>query len=124
MIDDYIVTLTAAGQPATSLALRRIQLVRMARDLGGHPTDVTAETLVAWFGNCTGWRTETRRNYRADELPKVRERRGAPRPAPDHAWQSALAVADARTTIMLRLAGEAGLRRGEVARVHTRDLLA
>jgi integrase/recombinase XerC len=62
-------------------------------------------------------------DHLADELPKVRERWGAPRPTPDHAWQSALACADARTTLMLRLAGEAGLRRGEVSRVHTRDLL-
>ena len=143
IIDDYTLSLAAAGQPQTSLTLRRIQLVRMARDLGGKPTDVTADTLVGWFGAQTGWKTETRRNYRAiargfwrwayrtkrvpdhlaDELPKVRERWGAPRPAPDHAWQSALACADARTTLMLRLAGEAGLRRGEVSRVHTRDLV-
>jgi integrase len=143
IIEDYMLTLAAAGTPPTSLTLRRIQLVRMARDLSGRPTDVTAESLVAWFGSQTGWKTETRRNYRAvvrgfwrwayrtkrvpehlaDELPKVREHRGAPRPAPDHAWQTALAVADGRTTIMLRLAGEAGLRRGEVARVSTRDLL-
>ena len=68
IIDDYMLTLAAAGQPAASLTLRRIQLVRMARDLGGAPADVTADTLVAWFGAQTGWKTETRR-----ELP----RRGA-----------------------------------------------
>jgi integrase len=143
IIDDYMLSLAAAGQPSTSLTLRRIQLVRMARDIGGSPTDVTADMLVGWFGAQTGWKTETRRNYRAavrgfwrwayrtkrvpdhlaDELPKVRERWNAPRPAPDHAWQAALAAADARTTLMLRLAAEAGMRRGEVARVHTRDLL-
>jgi integrase len=143
IIDEYMLSLAAAGQPAASLTLRRIQLVRMARDLGGQPTDVTADTLVGWFGAQTGWKTETRRNYRAavrgfwrwayrtkrvphhlaDELPKVRERWGAPQPAPDHAWRAALAAADARTTLILRLAGEVGLRRGEVSRVHTRDLL-
>jgi integrase/recombinase XerC len=69
------------------------------------------------------YRTKRVPEHLADELPKVRERWGAPRPAPDHAWRSALAVADARTTLMLRLAGEAGLRRGEVSLVHTRDLL-
>jgi hypothetical protein len=93
----------SAWLPPTTLTLRRIQLVRMARDLGGSPTDVTGETLVAWFGAQTGWKTETRRNYRAavrafwrgayrtrrvpdhlaDELPKVRERWGAPRPPPN-----------------------------------------
>jgi integrase/recombinase XerC len=143
IIADYMLTLAAAGQPSTTLALRRCQLVRMARDLGGSPTDVTADALVAWFGGQTGWKTETRRSYRAsirgfwrwayrtkrvrehlaDELPKVRERRGAPRPAPDHVWQAALAAADPRTTLMLRLAAEVGLRRGEVSRIHTRDLL-
>ncbi|PXX11881.1 tyrosine-type recombinase/integrase [Mycolicibacterium moriokaense] len=143
IVDDYVLSLVAAGLPPSTLALRRIQLVRMARDLGSSPADVTADTLVAWFGNCTGWTTETRRSYRAairgfwrwayrtkrvaehlaDELPKVRERRRAPRPAPDHVWQAALEAADARTTLMLRLAAEVGMRRGEVSRVHTRDLL-
>jgi integrase len=144
IIDDYLLTLVAAGQPTTTTALRRIQLVRMARDLGDTPADVTGERLVAWFGgDQLDWKIETRRSYRAavrgffrwayltkrlpehlaDVLPKVRERRGAPRPAPDHAWRAALAVADLRVQIMLRLAGEAGLRRGEVARVHTRDLI-
>jgi integrase len=60
----------------------------------------------------------------AMQLNEVRQTRAeVPRPAPDHVWQAALAAADARTTLMLRLAGEAGLRRGEVSRVHTRDLL-
>jgi len=141
IIDDCVLSLAAAGQPQTSLTLRRIQLVRMARDIGGRPADVTGDMLVAWFGAQTGWKTETRRNYRAavrgfwrwayrtnrvpdhlaDELPKVRERWGAPRPTPDHAWQSALACADARTTLMLRLAGGAGMPRGEVSQVHTLD---
>jgi hypothetical protein len=100
IIDEYMLSLAAAGQPAASLTLRRIQLVRMARDLGGQPTDVTADPLVGWFGAQTGWKTETRRNYRAavrgfwrwayrtkrvphhlaDELPKVRERWGVPSP--------------------------------------------
>jgi hypothetical protein len=116
IIDDYMLGLAAAGQSSSALMLRRIQVVRMARDLGGRPADVTADTLVAWFGAQTGWKTETRRNYRAvvrgfwrwayrtkrvpehlaDELPKVRERWGAPRPAPDHPWQSALASAVGR----------------------------
>jgi integrase len=138
-----MLNLAAAGQPPTSLTLRRIQLVRMARDLGGCPADVTADVLVAWFGAQTSWKIETRRSYRAavrgfwrwayrtkrvpshlaDELPKVREHRGAPRPAPDWAYHEALTKAEPRVALMLRLAAEAGLPRGEIARVHTRDLL-
>jgi integrase/recombinase XerC len=143
IIDDYMLTLAAGGQPSTTMTLRRMQLVKMARDLGGDPADVTAEKLVAWFGSQPQWKIETRRNYRAgvrgffrwayqtkripdhiaDELPIVRERRGVPRPAPDRVWREALIAAGARTTPMLRLAGEVGMRRGEVACVHTRDLL-
>ena len=46
----------------------------------------------------------------------------SPRPAPDSAWSAALAIADPRVRLMLRLAAEAGLRRAEIARVHRRDL--
>src|SRR6202171_823556 len=96
IIDGYMLTLAAAGQPRTTMELRRIQLVRMARDLGGRPADVTGEKLVEWFGRQTEWTIETRRSYRAgirgffrwayrtkrvpdhlaDELPKVGEQRG------------------------------------------------
>ena len=91
-----MLTLAAAGQPPTTTELRRIQLVRMARDIGGRPADVAGEKFVEWFGRQTGWTIETRRGYRAgirgffrwayrtkrvpdhlaDELPKVREQRG------------------------------------------------
>ena len=91
-----MLTLAAAGQPPTTTELRRIQLVRMARDIGGRPADVAGEKFVEWFGRQTGWTIETRRSYRAgirgffrwayrtkrvpdhlaDELPKVREQRG------------------------------------------------
>lgn len=46
----------------------------------------------------------------------------APRPAPDAVWSAAIAGADPRVRLMLRLAAEAGLRRAEIARVHRRDL--
>jgi integrase/recombinase XerC len=104
---------------------------------------VTGEMLVAWFGGHTAWKLETRRSERAcvrgffawayqtkrvpdylsDELPKVRMPTASPRPAPDQAWRLALIAADARTTLMLRLAAEAGMRRAEVAQVHAHDLI-
>ena len=65
IIDDYMLTLAAAGQPPTTTELRRIQLVRMARDIGGRPADVAGEKFVEWFGRQTGWTIETRRSYRA-----------------------------------------------------------
>jgi len=50
MIDDYMLALAAAGSPVATMKHRRTQLVRLARDLGGSPADVTGEHLVAWFG--------------------------------------------------------------------------
>ena len=50
IIDDYMLTLGAAGQPPTTTELRRIELVRMARDIGGRPADVAGEKFVEWFG--------------------------------------------------------------------------
>lgn len=147
MIDDYLVSLTAAGQASTTIRLRREQLVKMGRELhaaGLDPLDVTGEHLVKWFGDPRhSWKTEIRRSYAGvaqrffawgyktkrlpvylgDELPKIREHRGQPRPAPDHAWQQALSAAGPRVRLMLRLAAEAGLRRGEIAQVSTRDLI-
>lgn len=45
MIDSYLVTLSAAGRPRTTMTLRRIQLVRMARELGVAPSEVTGESF-------------------------------------------------------------------------------
>lgn len=143
LIDDYLLSLAAVGQLTTTIGYRRALLCRIARGLDCPPDAVTGERLVAWFGQQTHWSIETRRSYRAaargffawaykagrvtvylaDELPRVRQRKAPPRPAPDHAWRAALEAADDRVRIMLRLAGEAGLRRAEVARVHHHDLV-
>ncbi len=60
--------------------------------------------------------------YLGDALPRVRVPKAQPRPASDDAWQAALANADRRTELMLRLAAEAGLRRAEIAQVHSSHL--
>lgn len=142
-VEDYLLTLAAAGRREATLRTRRSYLSHMARELGVPPDAVTADHLVDWFGRQTHWALETRRGYRnaarsffswayragrapvylGDDLPSVRQHKGPPRPTPDDAWRSALAAADPRTKLMLRLAGEAGLRRAEVAQVHTGDLL-
>lgn len=57
------------------------------------------------------------------DLPAIRAALGAPRPATDEIWEQLIDAADSRTRLMARLAGEAGLRRAEVAQVHTDDLL-
>ncbi len=143
LITEYCLSLAAGGQTAPTVRLRRLTLAHIARGLGAPPADITAEQLVAWFGRQTHWQPSTRRNYRSaargflswayrrghvprylgDELPPVRDSVPLPRPVPDHIWRDALAKADPRVTVMLRLAAEAGLRRAEVAQIHTRDLI-
>jgi integrase/recombinase XerC len=143
IIDDYLVSQSAVGMRAATIELRRFTVRRIVRGLGCPPEAVTSELLVDWFGQQTHWALETRRSYRnaarsffvwaykAGRLPvdlgeavaKVRQLPPSARPLPDSAWRSALLAADKRTTVMLRLAGEAGLRRAEVAQVHYRDLI-
>lgn len=143
IITAYLLAEAAAGRPETTRKLRRQQLTRFAREIGCAPADLTADRLVTWVGNQTEWAIETRRSYRNTlnsftswahtagvierplhgVLPKVRPNVATPRPAPDDVWALALSRADDRTRLMLRLAGEAGLRRAEVAQVHRRDLL-
>lgn len=142
-INDWCLHLAAAGQSPRTVDARRKAMVRLGRELGCAPAQVTAVHLVQWFGQQTHWKPETRRYYRsavreflrwayrtgrvphhlADELPTVRIPPAIPRPVPDDAWRQALTAADARTALMMRLAAEAGLRRGEVARVHVRDVV-
>jgi integrase len=144
MVDDYLVGLIAAGLSQPTRELRRQHLTQFSREIGIVPTAVTGEDLVEWMGRRTEWAPETRRSQRntlrsfflwayqtkrisvhiADDLPRVRSSAGPPRPAPDEVWMSALAAASPRVALMLRLAAEAGLRRAEVAQVHTRDLIS
>lgn len=113
----------------------------MARGMRCAPARVTTAGILAWFGQQTR-SIETRRGHRnsavsffdwahrdghlstnpGTDLPVMRAATPAPRPAPDSAWSAALAFADPRVRLMLRLAAEAGLRRAEIARVHRRDL--
>lgn len=143
LLDEYMVTLAAAGQRPGSIRLRQIQLYRMAREIACPPHEVTASMLLGWFGHQGNWTPDARHSYRsavrgffawahqfgristnpAAVLPKVRVPKAPPRPASDEAWNTAMAVATARVRLMLRLAGEVGLRRAEVAQVHTGDLI-
>ncbi|MGA8330048.1 MAG: tyrosine-type recombinase/integrase, partial [Mycobacterium sp.] len=140
-IEDYLRHLAATGQREATRTLRGNQLRYLARCIGCPPEDVTAAMLVDWFGQQT-WSPECRRSYRSavrgffswgynqgrvpvylgDVLPRLPQLKATPRPAPDDAWATAVAAADDRTRLMLRLAGEAGLRRAEVAQVNTRDV--
>ena len=137
----YLTAEAGAGRSPATLATRRGHLAFMARGLRCAPSAVTTAGILAWFGR-QAWSVETRRSHRnsalsffgwahrsghlptnpAADLPVMRAAAPAPRPAPDAVWSAAIAAADPRVRLMLRLAAEAGLRRAEIARVHRRDL--
>lgn len=105
------------------------------------PWEVSGALLVSWVGS-QDWSPETLRSMRsalrgfyrwahgaglvetdpALALPSVTPASPNPRPTPEDAYRLALAKADDRVRLMLRLAAELGLRRGEVSRVHSNDL--
>lgn len=55
-------------------------------------------------------------------LPKVSAPPPRPRPTPDVIWEALLTAADPRERLIALLAGEAGLRRAEIAVVHCNDI--
>lgn len=143
LIEGYRQHQRAAGRPNTTIATRISHLSRVARALETPPGEVTSRELKSWFATQTHWSTETRRGYRnsahsffgwalddgqidtnpAAELPHVAAATPLPKPAPDRVWKESLLAADARTAVMLELANGVGLRRAEVAQVHTNDLI-
>lgn len=140
-VDGWQVWLTAGGSSPATRRTRRCHVRSTARQLGtAAPGEVTTAQLVEILGqpfsadHRRGLRASLRHFYRychtaglvdADPtvtLPSVPATPGTPRPATDEIWRHILDTADTRTLLMARLACEAGLRRAEVAAVHTDDL--
>lgn len=133
--------LKAAGRPESTIDLRAYHLRRLAVDTALSPWTLTVDDLASWLA-AHDWSAETRRSYRASLrsfyawaqatgrradspahlLPSIQVPRGQPRPTPDQAFREAMMRADDRERLMLMLAAHCGLRRGEIARVHSRDL--
>ncbi|KMV23312.1 tyrosine-type recombinase/integrase [Mycobacterium heckeshornense] len=143
-IAGWMTWLSAAGSSSATRRLRRAHLRYTARLIGAAaPDEVTTAQLVEVIG-AGRHSAEYRRSLRSSllvfyawatgcglvaenpalDLPKIRAAAPHPRPAPDDVWAHLQSQADERTLLMARLACEAGLRRAEVARVHTDDLLA
>jgi integrase len=140
-VEDYRLFLIAGGQSLETARLRVGWVRRFARAVDVGPWDVTDEMVIRWSAGHT-WSAETRRSAHdsvrgfytwatragrceaAPRIPSVRRSIGTPHPADDRSVDLALSSSDPRVVLMVRLAAEAGLRRGEVARVHSRDLVS
>ncbi|MBU4335501.1 MAG: phage integrase N-terminal SAM-like domain-containing protein, partial [Actinobacteria bacterium] len=133
-LDAWTTHLRAAGYPETTISTRLGHVRRMARALApSAPDEVSSDDLVNWLAT-RDIETETRRSYRASarqlygwaldtgrvssnpatRLPRIRATAPNPRPASERAYADALAAARDRESLMLRLAAEVGMRRGEV----------
>lgn len=143
-IEEWERALRAAGRSAQTIETRTEHLRRCARQAGATaPGTLSAARLVRWAGSRT-WARETRRSMYASlrsfyrwavetgrsvddptkALPSVAAGPAVPRPVSEGDYRRALAEADPRAHVILRLAAEAGLRRAEIAQVGRRDLVS
>ena len=143
ILNRWATQLTSEACSPQTIATRLDHMRRISRAMGCQPDQVTADQLISWCGDQT-WARETRRSVYtsarkfwrwfistpagsgvvspADSLPHVRATDPAPRPAPAVVIQTGLIDADPRTALILRCAVDAGMRRGEIAQIHARDL--
>ena len=139
-ISEWTAALAAGGRRPETIHLRIEWVRRFARDLRAGPWTVGPLSVIEWSG-AHDWARDTRRSahqsvrqfYRwaqgvgyidvAPPVPSVRQSDPAPRPATLGAIAVARCSDDPRVRLMVRLAAELGMRRGEVARAHTRDLV-
>lgn len=141
-VGGWLDSLKAAGLSDKSVETRRRKMNHLARLLPMGPLMVTVDELTKVFAR-EDWKRETRHAYRStlrsfyawmcvqgyrcdnpvDELPKMRGSQPHPHPCPDMYIIHALGEASEAEELMLRLGSEVGLRRGEIARVHSSDVM-
>jgi len=142
-IDGWLAWLKLAGIAKTSIRLRRGHVRAIARRSDtDHPRALTFPTLVSLCSE-SSWSNDHRKGVRtslvsfyewcvgqgitqtnpAESLPRVQESPANPKPATDSVWFDLLDKAGPRERVMALLAGEAGMRRAEVAVAHYDDLM-
>ncbi|UOE43753.1 tyrosine-type recombinase/integrase [Agromyces larvae] len=141
-IDAYLAYLRSVGRSATTVRARREQLQHLARRVEVGPWALDADGLTDYLG-AQEWARETRRSRSAgiagfyawavrrghveaspaDELVPLRPAEPMPRPVPDRVYLEALIRADADEALWIDLAAEHGLRRAEVAGIHSNDIV-
>ncbi len=132
--------LRSKGQSADTVDHRRAQVSRFAQ-VHADPWAVTLADLARWLSR-PDWSPEYKRAVRAAlrafyrwaelngrtpnnptrDLDPIRRRRSLPRPAPDDVVILGLDRADDRVRLAIEIAIYAGLRRFEIAKLHTQDI--
>jgi integrase len=140
LLADWTLWMRASGKPESTIYLRTYHLRRFAK-AHSNPFCLGVSDLAEWLGSFA-WGAETLRSYRASlrafyswalaaglcasspaaALPTVTARVGKPRPAPEDVLAEAVRGSDRRVRLMLRLGAHAGLRRAEIAAVHSHDV--
>ncbi len=139
IVSDYLNFLKAAQKSPETIRTRKYYLLRLERDFD--LLTVKTKDLEDWFAS-NDWARETARSARSTlanffawakdsglrkddpslKLPKIKESTPCPKPLPEMYYRTSLYEAEPLVHLALRLAGEAGLRRSEVARLKTSDL--
>lgn len=139
---DYLTWIRAAGAAPGTVRQRRHYLGSLAETYPASTLLALTPADLAAFLAHDGWAPETRKCARAAlrgfyawaldmelttknpavKLPPVRVPPGRPRPTPDDVFARAVAHGDVRDRLMVMLAAYAGLRRSEIAQVHTSDM--
>lgn len=143
-VDGWTEWMIAAGLSMRSRETRRSHVRSTARKLDTRtPGEVTTGMLVTVFAKQDNWGQDHKRGVKssliqfydwcihmddaednpARGLPPIPESKPKPRPAPEWLWEEILQASNPRVAMMIRLAGEAGLRRAEVSKVHRDDVV-
>lgn len=142
-IDGFLLAQRAAGFPATTCYTRRQHLQHLARRVDAEPWQLSPQQLIGYAGS-HDWAVNTRRSRRATllafyswaikagytssnpaiALDKVRAPDPDPMPVPDDVYLAALVRADELEALWIDLAAEHGLRRAEIAQLHSDDIVA
>lgn len=141
-IAGYLAAARASSAATSTMYTRRQHLEHLARRVDVGPWELTSAELVAYM-DAQRWARETQRGRRntldsfyrwakrarhvrrspAKVLDKVKPGDPNPNPVPDDVYLAALARADDDEALWIDLAAEHGLRRGEISRIHSRDIV-
>ncbi|MDL9978858.1 tyrosine-type recombinase/integrase [Microbacterium sp. ASV49] len=140
-IDAFAAAQLASNIARTSVYARRQHLGHLAKRIMRAPWDVTSDDLAGYMAQ-QDWMPETRRGRRttfaafygwavetgrvaADPVAGIKRAKASapdPRPVPDRVYLAALVQADDDEALWIDLAAEHGLRRAEIACIHSRDI--